>query len=123
MNMNGKRASVDVTLGGALFADGAAHSIPSVPYRSPMATPPPSATMMFSAERRSCSRSRVGGRRQQSVTVPAGKFTTYKLELTSADGGSDKATLWIDKATRVPVKVSAIMAEMGGASMVSELVQ
>ena len=42
----------------------------------------------------------------ESVTVPAGTFDTFKVELSSADGGPDKSTVWIAKDTRTPVKIS-----------------
>ena len=42
----------------------------------------------------------------ERVTVPAGTFDSYKVELTSADGGSNKGTVWIAKDSRRPVKSS-----------------
>ena len=57
----------------------------------------------------------------ESVTVPAGTFESYKLEVTSADGGSDKQTIWIAKESRKAVKASAVLASMGGATMTMEL--
>ena len=57
----------------------------------------------------------------ESVTVPAGTFEAYKVEISSADGGNDKATIWIAKETRQPVKSSVSMAEMGGAILTTEL--
>jgi len=59
----------------------------------------------------------------ESVTVPAGTFEAYKIEITSADGGSDKMTVWVAKDSRTPVKISAVLAQMGGATMTAELVQ
>ena len=59
----------------------------------------------------------------ESVTVPAGTFESYKIEITSADGGSDKMTVWVAKDSHKPVKISAVMAQMGGAIMTSELEQ
>jgi hypothetical protein len=53
--------------------------------------------------------------------VPAGKFEAFKVELSSADGGPDKSTVWIAKDTRTPVKMSTVMAEMGGATLTAEL--
>jgi len=44
----------------------------------------------------------------ESVTVPAGTFDAYKVELTANDGTGDKQTAWIAKDTRVPVKIDAI---------------
>jgi hypothetical protein len=57
----------------------------------------------------------------ESVTVPAGKFDAYKVEITSAEGGPDTTTLWIAKDTRVPVKLVSVIAAMGGAKMTAEL--
>jgi len=57
----------------------------------------------------------------ESITVPAGTFDTFKVELTSADGGSDKATLWFAKDSRKLVKMSTVLSEMGGATMTTEL--
>ena len=39
----------------------------------------------------------------ERVTVPAGTFDSYKVELTSTDG-SYKETVWIAKDSRVPIK-------------------
>lgn len=37
------------------------------------------------------------------------------------DGGPDRMTLWIAKDSRQAVKISAVMAQMGGAIMTAEL--
>jgi hypothetical protein len=42
----------------------------------------------------------------ERVAVSAGTFDSYKVELTSADGRSNKETLWIAKDSRMPVKTS-----------------
>ena len=60
---------------------------------------------------------------QESVTVPAGTFDAYRVELTSADRGPDKATLWIARDSRKPVKMTAIMTQMGGATLTTELLR
>ena len=44
----------------------------------------------------------------ERVTVPAGTFDTYKVELTATDATGDKQTAWIDKDVRVPVKIDAV---------------
>src|SRR6266851_603425 len=59
----------------------------------------------------------------ENATVPAGTFDAFKVELTSADGGSDKATVWIAKDTRRPLKMSAVLGSMNGATLTSELEQ
>jgi hypothetical protein len=57
----------------------------------------------------------------ESVTVPAGTFDAFKVELSSADGGPDKSTVWIAKDSRTPVKISTMMPQMGGAILTAEL--
>jgi hypothetical protein len=43
------------------------------------------------------------------------------VEITSAEGGPEKTTLWIAKDTRLPVKLVSVIAAMGGATMTAEL--
>ena len=57
----------------------------------------------------------------EKVTVPAGTFDAYKVEITSADGGADKETLWVSTDSHKPVKESAVLASMGGAVLTQEL--
>jgi hypothetical protein len=58
----------------------------------------------------------------ESVTVPAGTFSAYKVEVTPADGGADHQTIWIATDSRKAVKMSLVAAEMGGAKVTAELV-
>jgi Protein of unknown function (DUF3108) len=44
----------------------------------------------------------------ERITVPAGTFDSFKVELTSRDGSGDRETAWIAKDSRMPVKVSAV---------------
>lgn len=44
----------------------------------------------------------------ERVTVPAGTFDSIKIELTSADGRSNKETVWIAKDSRILVKASGV---------------
>jgi len=48
----------------------------------------------------------------ERVTVPAGTFDSYKVELTSADG-SNKETVWIAKDLRVLVKAHVVSSLYG----------
>ena len=61
------------------------------------------------------------GMPQEDVVVPAGRFQAFKVELSSADGGPDRSTVWIALESRIPVKASTLMAEMGGATLSAEL--
>jgi outer membrane lipoprotein-sorting protein len=57
----------------------------------------------------------------ESVTVPAGTFDAYKLEIVAADNDADKQTVWIDKATRKVLKISAVLPNLNGAILTTEL--
>ena len=57
----------------------------------------------------------------ESVTVPAGTFDTHKVEIVAVDNDADKQTVWIDKASRKVVKVTAVLPSLNGAILTSEL--
>ena len=54
-----------------------------------------------------------------SVTVPAGTFDSFKVELSADDG--QKTTVWVAKDSHQPVKFSAVVPRMNGAVVTSEL--
>ena len=56
----------------------------------------------------------------ESVTVPAGTFDTFKVEV-SAEGDAGKTTLWIAKESHNAVKIATTLPAMGGATMMAEL--
>ena len=55
------------------------------------------------------------------MTVPAGTFSTWKLEVSSAEGEPGSVTIWVDRDTRRVVKTVASLPEMGGAVVTMEL--
>ena len=57
----------------------------------------------------------------EDVTVPAGAFKAWKVEIKPADGEPGEQTAWIDTATRRVVKLSATLPQMGGAILTMEL--
>ncbi|MEX2397948.1 MAG: prolyl oligopeptidase family serine peptidase, partial [Balneolales bacterium] len=59
----------------------------------------------------------------ETITVPAGSFSTFKLEITPLDNNSGKQTIWItDDNSRKVIRVNATLpVEMGGGSIVTEL--
>ncbi len=59
----------------------------------------------------------------EKVTVPAGTFDAFKIDVTPADGGAEKITVWIAREPRKPVKFLATIPEMGGATITSELTE
>ncbi|HYA96587.1 MAG TPA: alpha/beta fold hydrolase, partial [Methylomirabilota bacterium] len=117
--MNGQEKPIAVDLGGPLFADGAGsdESIGCLPLAEGYTTTFRNFDVQKQKEK--LMQLKVSG--SESVTVAAGTFDTYKVEITSADGGPDKQTLWIAKDSRRPVKASAVLAGMGGAILTTEL--
>jgi dipeptidyl aminopeptidase/acylaminoacyl peptidase len=119
MSMNGQDRPIAVDLGGALFADGAAGN--QIVATLPLAEGYTTTYRNFDLQTQKVKLLQLSVAGVESVTVPAGKFDAYRVEITSADGGTDKKTLWVAKDSHKVVKVSAVMAAMGGAILTSEL--
>ena len=116
VSMGDQGRPITADLGGPIFAGGSLSAIACLPFADGYTT----AFRSFD-ERRAKEKLvdlKVVG--SESVTVPAGTFDAYKVELTSE---SDKQTLWVAKDSRKPVKFSAVMASMGGATMTMELTE
>jgi dienelactone hydrolase len=119
MNAGGQERPVAGDLGGELFADSASQW--NVIGCLPLAEGYTASFRNFSIQTQKAKllQAKVAG--AETVTVPAGKFETWKVEITSSDGGSDRTTLWVAKDSRTTVKASAVMASSGGATMTAEL--
>jgi dipeptidyl aminopeptidase/acylaminoacyl peptidase len=110
---------ISADLDGTIFADGAGANF--VIGCLPLAEGYTTAYRNFDLQRQTVKLMQLEVAGSESVTVPAGTFDAFKVELSSADGGRDKSTVWIAKETRRPVKISTVMAEMGGAVLTAEL--
>jgi hypothetical protein len=110
---------ISADLDGTTFADGAGSSF--VIGCLPLAEGYTTAFRNFDLQRQKVKLMQLGVAGSESVTVPAGTFDAFKVELSSADGGPDKSTVWIAKDSRTPVKISTVLAEMGGAVLTAEL--
>ena len=119
MNMNGKDQPIAVDMGGPLFADAAAskQSISCLPLAEGYTT----TYRNFDVQKQKVKLMQLKVAGVDQVTVPAGTFDTYKVEISSADGGDDKETLWIARDSHKAVKESAVIASMGGAILTQEL--
>ena len=93
----GGNAGSDVTIGCLPLADGYSTTLRSFHIDRVAVNPQ-------SSDKEKLEQLKVVG--MERVTVPAGTFDSYKIEVTSADGGSDKRTVWIAKDSRTPVKDS-----------------
>ncbi|HEY3767298.1 MAG TPA: hypothetical protein VGN44_01385 [Candidatus Angelobacter sp.] len=111
-------APASVDLGGPLFAEGAGakESLTCLPLAEGYST----TYRNFDVQKQKVQLMQLKVTGMEKVTVPAGTFDTYKLEITS-DGDSDKETLWVAKDTHKPVKESPILSSMGGAVLTQEL--
>ena len=121
MSMNGQDRPIAVDLGGPLFADaaGADQVIACLPLAEGYST----TFRNFDVQTQKVKLFQLSVAGKEEIKVPAGTFDTLRVEISSADGGSDKRTVWIAKESRRVVKVSAVVAAMGGAVMTQELVQ
>ncbi|HLY98161.1 MAG TPA: alpha/beta fold hydrolase [Candidatus Angelobacter sp.] len=121
MSMNGQDRPISVDLGGPLFADAAGS--PQVIACLPLAEGYTATYRNFDVQQQKVKLMQLKVAGVESVTVPAGTFNAFRVEISSADGGNDKETVWIAKDSRKPVKSSAVLAQMGGAVLTSELLQ
>ncbi len=121
MTANGQDKPIAADLGGPVFSDGAGSTLAIGCL--PLAEGYTTSYRNFDTQKQKEKLIDLKVVGMESVTVPAGTFDAFKVELTSADGGSDKATVWIAKDTRKPLKMSAVLASMGGATLTSELEQ
>ena len=120
LSMNGQDKPIDAETGGPLFADaaGAQQSIAALP----LAEGYTAVYRNFDIQKQKQKLLQLKVTGSEKVTVPAGAFDCYKVDITSAEGGLEKMTIWIAKDSRKAVKISTLMPQMGGATMVAELV-
>jgi dipeptidyl aminopeptidase/acylaminoacyl peptidase len=119
MSMNGQDRPIAADLGGPIFADGAGED--DVIAALPLAAGYSTTFRNFDIQTQKVKLQQLSVSGVESVTVPAGKFDAYRVDISSADGGSDKQSVWVDKETHKVVKVSAVVAAMGGAVVTQEL--
>jgi dipeptidyl aminopeptidase/acylaminoacyl peptidase len=117
--MGGDPKPVSVDIGGELFADGIAASdvIASLPLAEGYSTS--FRNFDLRQQRVQLKQAKVAG--AESVTVPAGTFQAWKVEVTSAEGEPGQMTIWVAKDSRKVVKTSATIPQMGDAVITSEL--
>ena len=121
MSMNGQDRPISADLGGPLFGDGAGGDqvIASLPLAAGYTT----TFRNFDVQTQKVKLLQLSVAGVETVTVPAGKFDAFRVEISSADGGSDKKTIWVAKDSHKVVKGSAVLASMGGAVMTQELTE
>ncbi len=121
LSLNGQDKPIAADIGGPIFADsvGAQQSIACLPLAENY-----SATFRnFDLQKQKTKLMQLKVTGTEQVTVPAGVFDAYRVEISSADGGGDKITMWIARDSRKSVKLSAVLPEMGGATLTAELAE
>jgi dipeptidyl aminopeptidase/acylaminoacyl peptidase len=121
MSMNGQDRPIAVDLGGPIFGDAAGGdlAIGCLPLAEGYTT----TIRNFDIQTQKTKFLQLTVAAAESVTVPAGTFDTYRVEVAAAEGGPDKKTIWIAKDSHKVVKVKAVLASMGGAVMTQELAE
>jgi dipeptidyl aminopeptidase/acylaminoacyl peptidase len=113
---NGERP-IDADLGGPVFAEGAGGTVSVACLPLADGYTATYRTYDLAKMKMALWQLKVDG--SESVTVPAGKFETFKVETASADGGADKTVFWVAKEPREVVKY--VTNGPGGASITGEL--
>jgi len=120
MSMNGQPKPILVDVGGVIFADGAGAF--NVLAMLPLATDYSATFLNFDVQKQKPQTKQLKVVGSESVTVPAGTFEAFKVELVAADNEADKQTIWIAKESHKVVKITATLPSLGGAVLTSELV-
>jgi dipeptidyl aminopeptidase/acylaminoacyl peptidase len=117
--MNGQTTPLAVDPGGALFADGAGtfEVIASLPLADGYSL----SFRNFDVQKQKPQIKQLKVLGTESVTVPAGTFDAYKVEIVDAANDADKQTVWIDKSSRKVLKIMAVLPSLNGAVLTSEL--
>lgn len=121
MEVGGKANPISADTGGALFADGAGayNVLASLPLAEGYAV----TFRNFDLQKQKVALKQMKVAGAEKVTVPAGSFEAFKLEVTSAEGEPDKTTVWVAKDSRKVVKIVAVLPRMNGATLTTELTQ
>lgn len=119
MTQDGVAKPIDLTLDGIVFAGGGGGF--DVLARLPLAANYSTTFRHFNVEKQKAQIKNLKVVGTESVTVPAGTFDAYKVELVSADNEGDKQTVWIAKDSHKVVKIVATLPNLGGAVLTSEL--
>jgi dipeptidyl aminopeptidase/acylaminoacyl peptidase len=119
MTMGGKDTPISVDLGGPAFAEaaGAPFVIGCLPLKEGYSV----TFRNFDLQKQKVKLLQLKVAASDQVTVPAGSFDAYRVEVTNPEDAAEKVTYWIAKDTRSVVKMAAVMPSMGGATLSAEL--
>ncbi len=115
---NGKTTPVAVDLGGSLFADG-----PGAPQEIaclPLAEKYNTTFRNFDVQKQKSKVMQLTVVGSERVTVPAGTFDAFKVQL-SSEGDVSRMTFWIAKKSPTVVKMASSVPGLKGSTVTSEL--
>jgi hypothetical protein len=117
--INRREEPIDSDVGGPLFADGAGamFAIGALPLAEGYSA----SLREFDTDNMKANRMQLKVAGSEKVTVAAGSFDCYRVEISSADSGAENYTVWIAKGSRIPVRFAATFAQIGGAKLTAEL--
>ena len=118
--VNGQDHPIAVDLGGPLFADaaGAEQVIACLPLAAGYAVK----VRNFDLQTQTVKMRQITVTTVEKVTVPAGTYEAFRVDVTSAEGDPDRKTIWIATDTRKVVKMSVLLASLNGAVLTAEAV-
>ena len=118
--VNGQTRPFSVDLGGELFNDAAGiyQTIATLPFAPGYRI----AFRTFDVQVQRVRTVQLQFLGTESVTVPAGTFDTFKIELSTADDGA-KTTVWVVKDSRKVAKIVGVRPQLQGATLTSELLK
>ncbi len=119
MSVNGQPQPVSTDVGGVIFGDGAGAY--DVIARLPLAPSYAITLRNFDVQKQKPQLKQLKVVGTESVTVPAGAFDAYKVEIVDTNDEADKRTVWIAKDSHKVVKITATIPSLGGAMLTSEL--
>lgn len=117
MTVNGQARPMNIALDGPVFADGpGSHAVVA---RLPLAAGYTTSFRNVNVQTQKVEVKQLTVASRESVTVPAGTFDAWKVEIKGEDGAL--TTLWVDAASRQVAKITAVLPAMNGAVLTAEL--
>src|SRR5438132_11546345 len=104
MTVNGQSKPISVDVGGVVFADGGGAF--DVLARLPLAADYRTTFRNFDVQKQKAQLKQLKVVGTENVTVPAGTFDAYKVEIVDTNDEADKQTVWIAKDSHKVVKIT-----------------
>ncbi|WKN45780.1 DUF3108 domain-containing protein [Tunicatimonas pelagia] len=110
MNANGQQIAIDHAVEQALFAEGAGASkiIAKLPLKEDYQTTYQNLYLQSNQMKTMV----LEVTSEEEVTVPAGTFKTYRVEVKSANSDAGQTEIWVDQASHKAVKSKAVIPAM-----------